>query len=144
MTQAGIAMFLPLTWYMVLSGDVSAMGWFAVHPPMQSLAITAFLLGKSLLFPYHSVHKPDLNPCQASHPSNLRRLHPKSDKPASTPTRPRCSVSSYRLSLSGPPRCGGTSTSMALRTSPLGTANSVWPPSSGWCARDSWYLWRLT
>ena len=49
--QAGTAMFLPLTWYMVFSGDVSAMGWFAVHPPMQSLAITAFLIGKHLCFP---------------------------------------------------------------------------------------------
>ena len=44
--QAGVAMFLPLTWYMVFSGDVSAMGWFAVHPPLQSLAITAFLMGQ--------------------------------------------------------------------------------------------------
>lgn len=41
-------MFLPLTWYLVFSGDVSAMGWFAVHPAMQSLAITAFLLGMFL------------------------------------------------------------------------------------------------
>ncbi|CAD6567819.1 MAG: hypothetical protein TREMPRED_004020 [Tremellales sp. Tagirdzhanova-0007] len=48
---AGVAMFLPLTWYMVFSGDVSAMGWFAVHPPLQSLAITAFLMGITPLQP---------------------------------------------------------------------------------------------
>ena len=44
-------MFLPLTWYLVLSGDLSAMGWFALHPPMQSLAVSAFLLGITPLQP---------------------------------------------------------------------------------------------
>ncbi|KAK4685064.1 hypothetical protein P7C73_g5097, partial [Tremellales sp. Uapishka_1] len=41
----GLVLFLPLTWYMVFSADLNALGWFALHPPMQSLAITAFILG---------------------------------------------------------------------------------------------------
>ncbi|KAI9637237.1 uncharacterized protein MKK02DRAFT_24354 [Dioszegia hungarica] len=40
----GIALFLPLTWYLVFSQDLKALGWFAPHPLLQSLAITAFLL----------------------------------------------------------------------------------------------------
>ncbi|KAK8854949.1 hypothetical protein IAR55_003688 [Kwoniella newhampshirensis] len=51
LVYGGIALFLPLTWYLVFSGNVKEMGWFAVHPPMQSLAITAFLLGVTPLQP---------------------------------------------------------------------------------------------
>ncbi|OCF40525.1 hypothetical protein I317_05695 [Kwoniella heveanensis CBS 569] len=47
----GLILFVPVTWYLVFSGDLGAMGWFAVHPPMQSLAITAFLLGITPLQP---------------------------------------------------------------------------------------------
>ncbi|KAL1408795.1 hypothetical protein Q8F55_005609 [Vanrija albida] len=41
----GIALFLPLTWALVLTADVSALGWFAPHPPLNALAITLFALG---------------------------------------------------------------------------------------------------
>ncbi|WWD18899.1 hypothetical protein CI109_103355 [Kwoniella shandongensis] len=51
LVYGGIVLFLPLTWYLVFSGNLKAMGWFAVHPPMQSLAITAFLLGITPLQP---------------------------------------------------------------------------------------------
>ncbi|WWC63132.1 uncharacterized protein I303_105732 [Kwoniella dejecticola CBS 10117] len=47
----GLALVLGTSWYLVFSGDLKAMGWFAVHPPMQSLAITAFLLGITPLQP---------------------------------------------------------------------------------------------
>ncbi|ORY35367.1 hypothetical protein BCR39DRAFT_3781 [Naematelia encephala] len=49
----GLGLFLPLTWYFVLSGSLSAMGWFALHPPLQSLAITAFLLVRQARFNTH-------------------------------------------------------------------------------------------
>ncbi|WWC71712.1 uncharacterized protein I206_105670 [Kwoniella pini CBS 10737] len=48
---AGLVLVLGTTWYLVFSGDLKAMGWFAVHPPMQSLAITAILLGITPLQP---------------------------------------------------------------------------------------------
>ncbi|WRT68236.1 uncharacterized protein IL334_005212 [Kwoniella shivajii] len=47
----GAALVLGVSWFLVFSGDLKAMGWFAVHPPMQSLAITAFLLGITPLQP---------------------------------------------------------------------------------------------
>lgn len=43
--QAGIALFLPLTWTLVLTADVAALGYFAPHPPLNALAITLFALG---------------------------------------------------------------------------------------------------
>ncbi|RSH78540.1 uncharacterized protein EHS24_002266 [Apiotrichum porosum] len=41
----GLALFLPLTWALVLTANVRALGWFAPHPPLNALAITAFVLG---------------------------------------------------------------------------------------------------
>lgn len=78
-------MFLPLTWYLVFSGDVKAMGWFAVHPPMQSLAITAFLLGEvhPISYPHRLRHYQwtqtelryclGITPLQPSPPSTIVR-----------------------------------------------------------------------
>ncbi|WVR07376.1 hypothetical protein IAU60_004417 [Kwoniella sp. DSM 27419] len=51
MVVIGLALVVPTTWYLVFSGNLKAMGWFAVHPPMQSLALTAFLLGITPLQP---------------------------------------------------------------------------------------------
>ena len=39
-------------WYYVLSADLKALGWFAVHPTMQSIAMTAIILGITTLQPY--------------------------------------------------------------------------------------------
>jgi len=47
----GIALFLPLTWAIVLSGNIREMGWFVWHPPLQSLGIVALLLGITPLQP---------------------------------------------------------------------------------------------
>ncbi|WVQ68178.1 uncharacterized protein L199_006384 [Kwoniella botswanensis] len=47
----GLTLVLSTSWYLVFSGSLKEMGWFAVHPPMQSLAITAFLLGITPLQP---------------------------------------------------------------------------------------------
>ncbi|WWC90874.1 uncharacterized protein L201_005811 [Kwoniella dendrophila CBS 6074] len=47
----GLGLVVATSWYLVFSGDLKAMGWFAVHPPMQTLAITAFLLGITPLQP---------------------------------------------------------------------------------------------
>ncbi|WVQ81919.1 hypothetical protein IAT38_004046 [Cryptococcus sp. DSM 104549] len=48
---AGIALFVPLTWYLVLSGGIKGKAWFAVHPPLQSLALAAFVIGVTPLQP---------------------------------------------------------------------------------------------
>ncbi|RXK38122.1 hypothetical protein M231_04583 [Tremella mesenterica] len=54
LVYTSLVVFVPLTWYLVFSGDISAMGWFALHPPMQSLAIAGFVLGITPLQPYPS------------------------------------------------------------------------------------------
>ncbi|KAL7420796.1 hypothetical protein Q5752_004749 [Cryptotrichosporon argae] len=47
----GLALFVPLTWSLVLTGNLRAMGWFAPHPPLQSLALAFFVLGVTPLQP---------------------------------------------------------------------------------------------
>ncbi|WWD02466.1 hypothetical protein V865_000506 [Kwoniella europaea PYCC6329] len=47
----GLGLVLGTSWFLVFSGNLKEMGWFAVHPPMQSLAITASLLGITPLQP---------------------------------------------------------------------------------------------
>ncbi|THH13615.1 hypothetical protein EW146_g6631 [Bondarzewia mesenterica] len=44
------ATFTTMTWLIVLSNNPTALGWFAFHPTLQSLAIFSFTLGETILY----------------------------------------------------------------------------------------------
>jgi hypothetical protein len=55
-SQLGLVLFLPITQYIIFSNGGSKLGWFALHPTMQSLGITAAVLCTlfaSMLAPLH-------------------------------------------------------------------------------------------
>jgi len=37
--------FLITTWAVILSNDPKSLGWFALHPPLQSLGLSLFTYG---------------------------------------------------------------------------------------------------
>ena len=49
--QIASGLFLIVTGFLVLRGDMKAMGWFAFHPPLVALALVSFLLGTVLHLP---------------------------------------------------------------------------------------------